>query len=174
MVPNAPRQLTLQEVRERLKTHWLRQAEIPVEHVVSLPLPTRRWGRPAYAFFASPAVRLPGQPLEQGAPDRWACLEAQGGQILVYARSAIVPFAGEREWPTVTVPPVSGSLAALKARLASIESLAEALIPAFFAGESGAPDARQALLQELTGHIAAPLLPQHEALAPDFFSWLRA
>ena len=51
--------LSYQEFRKRQATHMLRQTEIPVEHAISLPLPTLRWNRPAYIAFASPAIRRP-------------------------------------------------------------------------------------------------------------------
>ena len=57
-----PAYINYGEIRQRQRTHVLRQTEVPVDHAVSLPLPTLRWGRPAYACFASPAIRRPGQP----------------------------------------------------------------------------------------------------------------
>ena len=72
--------LTYSEARKRQRNHCLRQSEIPVEHAISLPLPTKRWGKPSYAYFASPSLRSPGHPVEQGAPDRWWVTDAHGGK----------------------------------------------------------------------------------------------
>jgi hypothetical protein len=147
-------------------------SEVPVEHSVSLPLPTQRWGEPSYAFFASPALRRPGQPVEQGAPDRWWAMSAQGGRIVIYALSKTVPFADSVNWGTVTLPSVSLTIEELKYALKNIEDLLNELAPSFFAGEVGNTQTRRALAAALLEHLPDPLLPQYRALAPDFFSWL--
>src|SRR5215470_12331995 len=92
--------LSFSQIRERQKTHPLRQSEVPVEHAVSLPLPTKRWGEPAYAFFASPAFRIPGKPVEQGPPDRWWAVKAHGGAIMIYALWSVVRYTEGANWST--------------------------------------------------------------------------
>lgn len=161
------------EIRKRQRTHMLRQTEVPVEHAVSLPFPTLRWGLPAYACFASPAIRRPGQPAEQEPPDRWWAVDAATGHLVVYARWSAVPFAGDVAWIRVSLPAPSGSIAALQSLMQTVDLLMESLAPAFFAGQPGDAQARQALASALAAFIAEPLWPQVQALAPDFFAWLR-
>lgn len=159
-------------VRDRQRTHPLRMSEIPVEHAVSLPVPTKRWGGPAYAFFASPSLRRPGQPVQQGAPDRWWVVSAFGGGVVIYALWKAVPFAESIGWESTTLPAVGATIAELKQALSHIEGLMNALAPAFFAGEGGDAGARKSLSRALASFIPEPLKPQYRALAPDFFAWL--
>jgi len=165
---NAPQTtlLTYSNVRNRLRTHMLRQTEIPVEHAVSLPLPTTRWLGPGYAFFASPALRQPGQPVEQGAPDRWWVVDAYGGRLIAYTLWKALPYADGVQWTTVQLPPPAVSLDELRQALVNIERLMEALVPTFFAGEVGEAGARKALAEALKVHLPAPLLPQYRAWRP--------
>jgi hypothetical protein len=166
------RWLSLTEIRERLKTHSLLRAEVPIEHYISIPLPTKRWAGPAYACFASPASRRPGQPVVQGAPDRWWVMSAHGGSLIIYALWDVFPYAEVAGWTTVTLPPVTRSIAEQQQDMASIELLMNTLAPAFFGGESSDTRTRKALLEALAAHLPEPLLPQYRALAPDFFAWL--
>jgi hypothetical protein len=166
--------LTYSEVRNRQRTHPVRQSEVPVEHAVSLPVPSKRWLGPAYAFFAAPAARAPDRPQEQGPPDRWWVVDAHGGRLIVYALCAAVPFAPEAAFQAVTLPPVTRTLDELRAALKAIDALMDAAVPAFFAGQPGDPAARKALADALQAHLPQPLQPQYRALAPDFFAWLEA
>jgi hypothetical protein len=166
------RLLTFTEVRDRMRNHPLRVSEVPVEHAVSLPLPTKRWMEPCYAFFASPALRRPGQPVEQGAPDRWWAMSAHGGRIIIYALAKALPLADEANWETVTLPLMSLTIEELKQVLKHIEELLNELAPSFFAGEAGNTQTRKALAAALLDHLPQPLVPQYRALAPDFFAWL--
>jgi hypothetical protein len=147
-------------------------SEIPVEHAVSLPIPTNRWGGPGYAFFASPALRRPGQPVRQDAPDRWWVVSARGGGGIVYALWKAVPFAEGDGWGGVTLPAVASTIAELKQALARIGGLMDTLAPAFFAGEAGDAGARESLSRELASFIPGLLMPQYRALASDFFEWI--
>jgi hypothetical protein len=166
------RWLSLAEVRERMKTHSLLRSEVPVEHSISFPLPTKRWIGPAYAYFASPVTRRPGQPVEQGAPDRWWVVNAHGGGIIVYALWKAIPYSEGVQWTTVTLPPVTRSIAEQQQEIATIELLMDTLAPAFFMGEPGDPGTRKALVEVLMAYLQKPLLPQYRALTPDFFAWL--
>src|SRR5947209_18594491 len=96
--------LSYKEMRKNQRIHMLRQAEIPVEHAISLPLPTQRLPDPGYVFFASPAIRRPKEPMEQGAPDRWWVVDAHNGQLLIYALWEVMPFARGVSWTTQTLP----------------------------------------------------------------------
>lgn len=160
------------EIRKRQRTHVLRQTEVPVDHAVSLPFPTLRWSRPAYASFAGPAIRRPGQPAEQDAPDRWWAVDAATGRLVVYALWSAVPFASA-SWGRTSLPAPSGSIAALQSLVQTIDLLMESLAPAFFGGQPGDAQARQALSSALAAFIPEPLWPQIQALAPDFLAWLQ-
>src|SRR5437764_15393128 len=92
--------LSYSDIRQKQRNSSLRQAEIPVEHAVSLPIPTLRFGSPVYAGFASPALRQPEQPMRQGAPDRWWAVDARSGHLALYALATVVPIAPDANWET--------------------------------------------------------------------------
>jgi hypothetical protein len=169
-----PVYLSYADIRARQRTHTLRQTEVPVEHTVSLPLPTLRWVRPAYACFASPAIRRPGQPAEQDPPDRWWAVDARTGHLVAYALWSAVPFATGVAWGRVSLPTPAGGIAALQSLMQTVELLMESLAPDFFDGQPGDPQARRALAEALDAVITEPLRPQVQALAPDFSAWLQA
>lgn len=72
------------------------------------------------------------------------------------------------------MPATAETIADVQARLARIDQLLGELAPAFFAGEGGDAGSRATLLETLRAHIAAPLWPHYQVLAPDFFRWLEA
>ena len=164
--------MSYKEMRQRQFSHMLRRSEIPIEYEVSLPLPTKRWGRAAYASFASPAIREPDQLMRQEAPDRWWIIDASSGRLLLYALWNILPYAQDVQWSMVTLPPVALSLEELEEKLDSLETLIETLAPSFFLNEEGARVQRHTLLQALKEYLPEPLYPQYYALTPDFFAWL--
>lgn len=168
------KQLTYSEIVKRMMAHPLRQSEVPIEHSISLPLPTKRWGAPAYAFFASPAVRIRGEPMQQESPDRWWLISPYGGRVILYALWSALPFAENAGWSDVTIPPATGSIKEDEEMLANIRLLMDSLAPEFFAGHARDASSRKALSDSLAAHIEAPLMPQYRALAPDFFAWLEA
>jgi hypothetical protein len=160
------------ELRERQKSHVLIRSEVPLEHAVSLPLPSLAWGEPAYGFFASPALRRPNEPMQQGAPDRWWMLAAYGGRVLVYALCKSLPFPGGAQFETVTLPRVALSRDELRQSLKAVEGALDGLVPRFFAQEPGDAQERKHLGAMLTELLPKPLHPQYRAMVPDFFSWL--
>ncbi len=164
--------LTFTEARQRLRTHPLRLAEIPQEFAVSLPLPTRRWREPAYAVFAGPAIRRPGQPTEHDPPDRWWVMAAQSGHTLIYALTRVQHFC-DTPCGRVAVSP-QGTLVEVQQALERAAASLDRLAPLFFVGEPGGADDRRALYQALASLVPPPLLPQYRALTPDFFAWLEA
>jgi hypothetical protein len=166
--------LSYKEIRKRQRTDALGQFEIPIEHAISLPLPTKRWAGPAYASFASPALRVPSQPLKQGAPDRWWVVDAQTGHLIVYALWNAMAYAEGVDWTTITLPEENRSIAQLRESLATIELLMDTLAPAFFADQPADETTRKALSEALSASIPEPLLPQYRMLAPDFFAWLES
>ncbi len=163
--------LPYSEIRERMRAHPLRQVEIPVEHAVSLAMPTRRFGAPGYAYFASPTTRRVGEPVRQSPPDRWWVLSAQTGRLLIYSLVEVQPFA-EPEWAACQLPPVLLSVAELRQALENIEQLLDQVVPGFFAGRAGDRATLRALSDLLAVHLPVPMLPQYKALAADFFAWL--
>lgn len=167
------RWLSLTDIRERMKHHSFIRSSIPVEHAISFPLPTRRWIGPAYAYFASPALRLPGQSLKQGAPDRWWVVSAHGGQIILYTLYKALPFTENEQWGTLILPTETRSIAEQQQAIATIELLVNRLAPAFFDDEPGDQRTRTALMESLSAHLPKQLLPQYQALVPDFFAWLK-
>ncbi len=161
--------LPLAELRGRLRTHPLRLSEVPVEFEVSFPVPTRRFGPPAYAWFAGPCVRRPDGPAEHAPPDRWWAIDAATGRLLVYALAAVHPFADLPAAPVV-VPVPPRSVADQRAAVERLEAALTAAATAFFAG---LPDATRPALREAVGAVLPDgLRPTYRALAPDFFDWL--
>jgi hypothetical protein len=165
--------MSYSDVQKWFQQHPLRQTEIPIEHAVSLPLPTLRWGEPAFAFFAAPAERLAGGPSRQGAPDRWWAFRAKGGQVLVYALTHVVAF-GPGDWQPETVLPAADNVVALRRMVLDIEQMMDVLVPEFFAGNPGDSEVRQALAGVFSRFVSSPLMDRYHALAPDFFTWLEA
>lgn len=152
--------------------HPIRMAEVPVEHFISQPLPTLRWSRPAYAGFAGPATRIPGQPLELGTPDRWWVIGAEHGRLLAYALVSVIPFADSIPEGPVTVRPAGRSLSAVREDRRLLGELMADAVTAFFAGESGDSTARGDLAEVLGQVLPPETMPWYRGLTPDFFDWL--
>lgn len=173
MTSASPGLLNYTQIRERMRRHPLRQSEIPVEHAVSLPLPTRRSGTPGYVFFSSPAVRKPGVPMVQGAPDRWWVLSALGAHVDVYALVSVVPFADrETDWEPVEIPPPHATIQEMQASLIEFEALMDLTVQEFFSGKAADPEDAATVWKALDAQIAKPLMEQYRSLAGDFFEWL--
>jgi hypothetical protein len=164
--------LNYSELREQQKSHVLIRSEVPIEHAISLPLPTIRWGEPSYAYFAAPALRRPQEPMRQSAPDRWWVVAAHGGRLMVYALTKSIPFPSDAAFEAVTLPRVAMSREELRQSLKTMEGKLESLTPHFFAGEPGDPMERGSLGSMLAELLPKPLQPQYRAVAPDFFEWL--
>lgn len=169
-----PKWLTFEEIRIRQRSSAVRVAEVPVEHAVSFPLPTLRFGAAAYAAFAAPALRPTDGPAEQGVPDRWWAVDAVAGRLVVYALWQAIPFAEGVAWSPVTLPSLNRSVAEVRKLIADLEGRVAGLAPRFFASEPGDAEARRGLLRALAEFLPAPLQPQYRALVPDFFAWLEA
>ena len=160
------------QARKAFSEHVVRRAEVPVEHMISLPMPTTRWGGvPGYAGFACPARRRPGEPLTVSAPDRWWALGARRGELLAYARTAALPFGTLPPAERVTLPPVTRPVAAILEDLRVLdEAMERAIGPSStvsrvtprFAGTCGRSTARRCPRNP-------PLVP---SAYPDFFTWL--
>ncbi|MFJ3977261.1 hypothetical protein [Streptomyces sp. NPDC090021] len=161
-----------EQIRKEFAEHPLRRSEVPVEHFVSPPLPTLRWGVPGFAVFASPALRRPRQPLRVDTPDRWWALAAGGGDLLVYATTRALPPASDAPAGPVTVAPTGRPISALREDQRLLDDLLDRCLPDFFAESSGDPGGRAELASMLPLLLAPELIPWARDLTPDFFSWL--
>jgi hypothetical protein len=164
--------LSYRDARRLFGTHPLRISEIPVEHAVSLPVPTLRCGAPGYAGFAGPARRVPHAPLQLAAPDRWWVLGGQRRGLLVYCLTAAIPFAAELSPAQVTLPLVTRDLAAVEEDLRMIDVLMDRAAEEFFNARPPSADVGSDLLAVLTAHVSQAVMGWYRALAPDFFGWL--
>ncbi|QYO63470.1 hypothetical protein [Leptolyngbya sp. 7M] len=151
----------------------LRRTDIPNGYLLSLPLPTHRCGRPAYAFFASAVSRHPGQPLQQQVPDRWFAIDAITGHLLVYALTTVFPFGDTSTWNTVTIVPSPLQNEAYRLSEQTLDQM-DRLSSDFFEGRMAEMQERRWMLELLQTLSANQLLPQYQALAPDFFQWLES
>ncbi len=163
--------LSFATVRERIKTSALRRSEIPTEHLLSLPLPTLRWGRPAFAFYASPARRTPGKPTVQAPPDRYWAIAAHGGHLVFYALTSAVRLEAETDaWHPVELPPPAIPVAAMPDEVAVFDDVMTVASEDFFQGRPAT--AKPALTDAWARLVPKPVLPFYRALAPDFWLWL--
>jgi len=162
------------DVKNRLQEHGVTMYELPVGHFKSLPMPTKRWGGvAAYALFASPSVRLKGEPVRQSPPDRWLLVGAHDGRLVLYALANLCPFSEEaKNWSTVDIPEPACTLQEQRQTLKDLHSLLASVVPAFFRGEHCDLRLRRTVHEALVGFIPPPLVPQYMALVPDFFEWL--
>jgi hypothetical protein len=165
--------LSYTEIVGLLPRHSLRLKEVPTEHLVSLALPTMRFGEPAYVWFAAPARRRPGEPMRLSPPDRWWALTAHGATLLLYARTVIVPMGLEQEAPASAEwrTPPGEDVTARAVRLRALEAVMATVSQDFFAGRPATAGAALAAeLEAATG--GAELAPFYRAMAPDFWAWL--
>lgn len=159
------------QVRKEFLDHPVRHTEVPVEHAISLPVPTLRWSLPGYAGFAGPATRTPGQPLRLGIPDRWWALHAEHRGLIGYGLTAALPFAALGADP-VLVDRSGRSVADAHEDLQLLDELMDQAAASFLASSAADGALRNDLLEALTTNVTDPVLPWYRAFAPDFFSWL--
>lgn len=164
--------LPYKKLRDAFTRHPIRTAEVPVEHAISLPLPTLRWGRPAIAGFSAPALRQPGRPLELGAPDRWWLLDMSGQRLLAYATTAAIPFDGGLSDETVEVDRTGQSIDNINETLHMLDEAMDRVIEPFLAGQPGDAAQRSDVMEILTLAVTKAVLPRYRALCPDFLGWL--
>jgi hypothetical protein len=166
------RLLTYAEARKALDRHPLRSRDVPMEYQVALPVPSLRWGPPAYAVFAGAAGRRPGMPRHLAVPDRWWAIDARSGRLLVFADTALIPFADADLGESVTVAPTGRSARAVLAEIAALAELMELAVPAFFDGVAPDPTLATDLRHRWQAVLPADTARWYRALAPDFFAWL--
>lgn len=151
-----------------------RESEVPSGYAVSLALPTRRWFGPGFAYFASPATRRPGEPVQQKSPDRWWVVDAHTGRVIAYALVAAIPFHEGLPWGDVQWTASSASIPQQRDAYERLAIVIDRIAPFFFRGETLPSAERKALTDVLAELIPAALMVQYRALVPDFFSWLEA
>ena len=164
------RYLSYEEVYEMRNDRRVLCDELPIESIVSLPLPTLRWNQPLFASFASTISGNAQNALTQSEPTIWWLIGARGGQLMLFTSYRFYPFAPQAHWETVTFRLMPTE--ALEDVWSSIVRYIDRLAPLFFADQPGPPDMRKDLLKHLEAYIHPLILPQYRALAPDFFAWL--
>jgi hypothetical protein len=150
----------------------LRKFVVPVEQSSSLPLPTFRCHGPGFASFASAAIGSPGQPMEQDVPNRWWVFDAKNGKLLLFAITQAMPFSDDKSWKPIAIESRFATVSEMQKAQQEIEGLVDELAPLFFAHQQAAAEKRAALLEALHRYVPPELMPQYQALVPDFFKWL--
>jgi hypothetical protein len=165
--------ISFDDILSQKRTRFVLENLIPVGAYISLPLPTNRWRVQSYAMFAAPALRRPGQPTVQTAPDRWLLFDARHGHLLAYNLMTVNPYAAV-SFETVIVPQHGASVDSLRQSLSDLGALMnEAVIPSFFGADNAISFARKdAVRRLLVTVVPEPLFPLYRALTPDFFEWL--
>ena len=166
--------ISFEQLAKRRGNDAVKQQEIPDTHAIALGLPTLRAQRPGYAFFAAPALRVPGQLQVQDAPDRWWVISAENAKLLMYAQQDVLPFSGNTQFGRQELTPPQCTLEELKARLKRVRELLDAAAPKFFHGEAMDKEERVRISELLNFLIPQQLQPQCRELVPDFYQWLEA
>ena len=164
--------LSYAELRARMMTLPALVAEVPTEHARSLPLPTLRFGSPAVVAFAAPADRTGGD-LRQAPPDRWWAVDAATGKLLFYALVTAVPLATEAAaLQTQDIPPVALDVEEFRQRLDALFSILTIAAARFWAGHPA--EHGRSVAAAIEDVVPKPVLAAYQALAADFWAWLRA
>jgi hypothetical protein len=170
-----PTLLSYADARVALGRHPLRSRDVPVEHELSLPVPSTRWGGPAYAVFAGAATRRPGTPKQLAVPDRWWAVDARSGALIAYSATAAVPFTDADLGGPTSVASSGQPVRTVLNKQELLGELMDQVVPGFL--DPALPlaahligDLRN-LWRELTPEGAAGW---YRALAPDFFGWLES
>ncbi|GAB3280522.1 hypothetical protein GCM10027347_55710 [Larkinella harenae] len=176
-LPQVTNWLTYKTIRRTVSTHYIRQAEVPTDYFVSLPLPTLRAGIPAFACFASAFIReIPeadsNTPIRitYSPPDRWWLLSARGQYLLQYTMCSLLNFT-DRSFEHFSVTDTR-SLVEVQKLLKTIEQYLETIVPAFFEKSPVSEETKKNLHEALTEFIPPQQLHIYDALVPDFFQWL--
>lgn len=165
-----PRWLTYRQARQQMQR--IRAAEIPVEHAISLPVPTMRWGAPGFAHFAAPATRDPEGPTRQAPPDRWWVIDARRGSLLIYALMSAFPMATDRHFDSSEIHAREQDLERVRQLHSDLDTAMDGVLADFFASRPGEAVQRRRVVELLGLLIPTPLTTIYHALSPDFFAWL--
>jgi hypothetical protein len=149
-------------------------SEVPIQSYVSIPLPTKRFGRAAFASFSCPEHLVIGQKPQVGPPDRWWLFDERAEHLLCYSITAVTPFAQPMPLPGADGAPPKATVDEKARSLAELEALIDGIAPPFFNGGESSREQRLDISLRLSSYVGAELLPYYKALAPDFFDWLDA
>lgn len=176
MPSNSPRNsefASYQSIREAVERHPVRTAEVPLQHEVSLPVPTMRWGSPVYVVFAMPASRQPGAPKRLGVPDRWWSVDAKTSRLKGYNTVDTVPLAELVDPQQIEIAPSARSLDAHLQDLKALGDLMDAAIHSFVPNEIATNNEELADLRSVWNAVTPREMGAwYAALVPDFFQWL--
>ncbi len=179
-LPQIESWLSYAAVRQLTHTHSTRQGEVPTEYFVSLPLPTLRFGLPAYACFASASSRrvppvgsIESLEITQQRPDRWWLFSARSEQLLQYAQCQLIDFT-DRTLPEHITFTDARQLSDVRLAMKTFDHLMEKVVVSFFRQSPVDYSVHHDLQTVLNQLITPVLLPVYESLAPDFFTYLRA
>jgi hypothetical protein len=161
-----------EQIRKNFAEHPVRHAEVPIEHAISLPMPTLRWSLPCFAGFAGAAVRVPNRPLRLAPPDRWWALHAEGRRLIGYGLTSALPFSEDLGSQEAVVDRSGRSLADLEEDLRLLNQFMDQVVPLFFAGSRIDPIIGGDLLEALSAYVTDAVEPWYRELAPDFFRWM--
>ena len=161
------------EIREAIERHPVRTAEVPLEHEVSLPVPTMRWGSLAYVVFAMPAHRQSAAPKRLGAPDRWWSIDARSRRLQSYNTVDAIPLTDTAQSELIEIASPVRSLAAHLEDLKALGDLIDAVLLLFAKDEAAADNQDVADLSEVWRAVIPREMDEwYAAAAPDFFRWL--
>lgn len=164
-----PTCLTYRQARSLMQR--VRAAEVPVEHAVSLPIPTLRLQTPAFIHFASPAFRDPEGPVWQSPPDRWWAIDATRGRLLIYSLVKVHSFT-QQSFARVELHSNVQTVDDLRQLHSELDAAIDSVLADFFAAVPGDSAILARVLELLNRAIPAELMPIYRELATDFFRWL--
>lgn len=162
--------LSIEEISRVFSKTSLAMSELPTEWELSIPMPTLRLIYPAYAWFACPASRRPGNPLRLSPPDRWFALEATSGRLLAFGAWEFSQRKGQAGWLPVEL--LIGSKTREEA-MVSFQVVLERLnasAVAFFSNKLPPSLA----LTTITDYLNPGMLSWYQFITPDFWEWLES
>lgn len=158
--------------RKKLLSHYINQYEVPVGYFTSIPLPSFRFEKPSYVMFASPSKMSPGKPVQLDVPNRWWAFDAVSCHLLFFAHTSIMPFSGQNFTP-LELEPSNRSLDEQEQLLFRLNGLLNLMCKQFFERATVDKVSQNSLHQTLDLLLPPSVLPVYQALAPDFFDWLK-
>lgn len=138
-------------------------------------LPTKRWPKYLFCIFSCPTSMILGSESALSPPDRWAAFDAYTGSMQLFASMDVYPFSETLEQPPHEQFANPGqTLSEARQRVAEVQALVATLAPYFFDDDRGDHVSRRRLLDLLETPKSHGINVWEEAMAPDFFAWLRA
>lgn len=135
------------ELLKKQAKHPVRLAEVPLEHALSLPLPTKRCGTPGYAFFASPTVRA----------------DARSEHLPLDAPCEAMPFSQGETWKPESRTPRNRSLAPVEKEQAELVTMLTAQAPSSLPANPALEQDVMGFLNDWSTSLPEPLLTQYRA-----------